>query len=152
MEILNKKYIHLYRNKWAYDYSYIFCHLSLHGTLCPFSLRLYKRYFIMCAFSIGELTISLFMRLPYNHMGKLSKKYNNKEFYPSLVSDLYLCGLPTWSVTNLLTSSSSGKKSDQFSPPSVHMAPTFLGVWWGGGKNQSSESKLSKSTHSMKPL
>lgn len=37
----------------------------------------------------------------------------------------------TWSVTNLLTSSSLGKKSFQFSPASVHKAPTLLGVLRG---------------------
>lgn len=41
----------------------------------------------------------------------------------------------TWSVTNLLTSSSLGRKSFQFRPASFHKAPTFLGVWWRKKKN-----------------
>lgn len=55
-----------------------------------------------------------------------------QNYYSSMFSVMfYVSGKQTLSVTNLLTSWFSGKKSLQFRPASDHMAPTLAGVCKG---------------------
>lgn len=108
---------------------FLWLHLISHGELHFLNYVTKKNEDTLVCFQPFSLFWIQF--LFFNLKTKRTKnKLKQKNHWQSPVTLSIYWSLQTWSVTNLLTSWSSGKKSLQFSPASVHMAPTFLGVWW----------------------